>query len=273
MNAIPFHDFGGTGELIHFAHANAYPPACYRAFIEPLTAQYRVMAIEQRPLWPNSNPAEMPNWQVAADDLIAFLDQQGAEGVIGMGHSLGAVATLFAALKRPSLFSRLILIEPVFLIFPPEMLQAMADNPELASLTPLVQVAMRRRNQWPTRQAAFDHFRVKSVFRNWLDEAMWDYVNNALVANADGITLRYSREWEAQFYATPPITVWEDIPRIQQPTLGLRGADTNTIFPQAWQRWQELQPSATFLQVEEAGHMIPMERPFFLANTILEYLS
>lgn len=102
---------------------------------------------------------------------------------------------------------------------------------------------------------------------------MWDYVNNALIANEDGFTLRYSREWEAQFYATPPVTVWEDIPRIQHPTIGFRGADTDTIFPKAWQRWQELQPSATLIQIEETGHMIPMERPFFLANTILEALS
>ena len=273
METIPFVDFGGTGELIHFAHANAYPPACYRAFVEPLTARHRVMAIEQRPLWPNSNPADMTSWQVAADDLIAFLEQQGVEGVIGMGHSLGAVATLFAALKRPSLFSRLIFIEPVFLIFPPELVQAIAQNPELASLSPLVQAAMRRRNQWPTRQDAFDRFRVKNIFRRWSDETMWEYVNNALVANDDGFTLRYSREWEARFYATPPVTVWDDIPRIQHPTFGIRGADTDTIFPKAWQRWQELQPAATFLQVEKAGHMIPMERPLFLANAILDYLS
>ena len=273
MEAIPFVDFGGTGELIHFAHANAYPPACYRAFIEPLTARHRVMAIEQRPLWPNSNPADMTSWQVAADDLITFLDQQGVEGVIGMGHSLGAVATLFAALKRPSLFSRLILIEPVFLIFPPELVEAVTQNPELASLFPLVQAAMRRRNQWSSRQDAFDRFRAKDIFRRWSDETMWGYVNNALVANDDGFTLRYSREWEARFYATPPVTVWGDIPRIQHPTFGIRGADTDTIFPDAWQRWQELQPSATFLQVEKAGHMIPMERPLFLANAILDHLS
>ena len=270
METIPFIDIGGTGDLIHFAHANAYPPACYRAFLEPLTAHYRVLAMEQRPLWPHSIPAEMINWQVAADDLITFLDQQGVEGVIGMGHSLGAVATMFAALKRPSLFSRLILIEPVFL--PPEFLQLAANKPELASLTPLVQGALRRRNQWPTRQAAFDRFRAKTVFSRWSDAVLWQYVNNALIANADGFTLRYRREWEAQFYATPPLTVWEDIPRIQQPTFGIRGAETDTIFPDAWQLWQKLQPDAAFLQVERAGHMVPMERPLFLANAITDYL-
>ncbi len=265
--------FGGTGELIHFAHANGYPPACYRAFLEPLTTHYRVVGMEQRPLRPDSNPADMTDWRVAADDLIAFLEQQNMEGVIGIGHSLGAVATMFAALKRPSLFTHLILIEPVFL--PIQFLQLAIDNPELARLTPLVQGAMRRRNRWPTRQAAFDHFRPKTVFGRWSDEVMWDYVNNALVAanDGEGFTLRFSREWEAQFYATPPLTVWQDIPRLQHPTLGIRAAETDTIFPDAWEMWQELQPKATFRQIEKAGHLLPMERPLLLADTILEYLA
>ncbi len=269
---IPFINFGGTGDLIHFAHANAYPPACYREFIDPLTAEYEVLAIEQRPLWPNSNPDDMSNWQVAANDLITFLDQQGVTKVVGVGHSLGAVATMFAALKRPSLFSRLILIEPVFL--PAEFLQLAIDNPKLARLTPLVQGAMRRRSQWPTRQAAFDRFRQKKIFSRWSDEVMWHYVNNALVTadDGDGFTLRYSREWESQFYSTPPITIWQDIPRVSHPTFGIRGADTDIIFPDSWQMWQKLQPAATFLQVTQAGHMVPMERPLLLADAILEYL-
>jgi len=269
---IPFHDFGGNGPILHFAHANAYPPACYRQFISPFLAHYRVPAICHRPLWPGSNPADLQgDWDIIADDLITFLTQQGWENVIGMGHSLGAVATLYAAVKRPSLFRALILIEPVFL--PPQVLQVAAAYPERAAELPLVLSARRRRHRWPSRQAAFDRFRQKQIFARWSDEALWDYVNEGLREDGDEVILAFPREWEARIYANPPQAVWDTLPQVTQPTLGLRAAETDTIFPDAWQLWQAKQPQAAFRQMEGVGHMLTMERPLATAETILDWLQ
>ena len=73
---IPYEDFGGTGSILHFAHPNAYPPACFKAMLEPLTTDYHVIAVHHRPLWPEHEPEEFQNWQVIADDLHRFLDQK-----------------------------------------------------------------------------------------------------------------------------------------------------------------------------------------------------
>lgn len=272
ITSIPYLDFGGNGRPLHFVHANGYPPGSYRLFINELLLHYRVLAMQQRPLWPHSNPIAMTNWHLFADDLIHFFEQQGLQNVIGVGHSLGGVATMFAALRRPELFRALILIEPVFL--PPHILQMAAVNPDAATLMPLVESALRRRNHWHSRQDAFNRFRRKEVFRRWSDEALWDYVNHALSPNDAGdYTLAYSREWEAQIYSHPPLTVWEDIPRLTHPTLGIRAAASDTIYPEPWLLWQQLQPSATFVQIEEAGHMVTMERPSPLAAVILNWLE
>ena len=109
-DGIPFHHFGGEGAVIHFAHANGYPPQCYQAFIDPFLKQYQVLGIKHRPLWPSDSGVPSGTWSQFADDLIAFFDQQGLRNVVGMGHSLGAIATLQAAIKRPDLFSTLVLI-------------------------------------------------------------------------------------------------------------------------------------------------------------------
>lgn len=271
INAIPFIDFGGEGPILHFAHPNAYPPGCFRQFIEPFLPHYRVLAVEHRPLWPGTTPEEMDDWRLIADDLIRFFEQQALEQVIGMGHSLGAVATIYAAVKRPSLFSRLILIDPV--ILPPEILDLVAENPEAGAFHPMVGRALKRRNRWNSRQAAFDRFRRKSVFSRWSDEALWDYVNYATELDETGKPrLRFPREWEARFYAAPP-QVWDDIAQIRQPTLAIRAAESNTLFPEAWQLWQEVQPDAAFIEIPDAGHMLTMERPSFVAQTILNYLQ
>jgi len=184
---------------------------------------------------------------------------------------LGAVATLYAAVKRPSLFRALILIEPVFL--PPQVLQVAAAYPERAAELPLVLSARRRRHRWPSRQAAFDRFRQKQIFARWSDEALWDYVNEGLREDGDEVILAFPREWEARIYANPPQAVWDTLPQVTQPTLGLRAAETDTIFPDAWQLWQAKQPQAAFRQMEGVGHMLTMERPLATAETILDWLQ
>lgn len=271
-SSIPFIDFGGNGRILHFAHPNAYPPAGFGQFLRPFTTNYHVTAIKHRPLWPGSQPEEMRDWTVIANDLIRFFDQQGWRQVIGVGHSLGAVATLFAAVQRPELFRQLILIEPVFL--PPPILQMVAENPENGVFNPMVAGALKRRNHWQSREAAFTRFRRKSVFARFSDEVLWDYVNSATRETETGeFELVFPREWEARFYTMPPQRVWEALPQLTQPTLAIRAEESDTLWPEAWQLWQEKQPGATFVEVPHCGHMLTLERPLHIAQIMQNYLN
>lgn len=268
---IPFHDFGGDGPLVHFAHANGFLPACFRQMIQPLLTHYRVIGVCHRPLWPDSKLEDLKSWRTVADDMIRFLDQERVQDVVGIGHSLGAVATMYAALKRPELFRRLVLIEPIFL--PPVVLRMVAKDPGILKEIPVIRNTARRRTHWPSREDAFDHFRQKKVFQNWPDSTLRDYVDHAIHRNAAGeFTLTYSREWESHIYSLPPMDVWQEIPTIPHSTLAIRGAESDSLFPEAWQMWQELQPQATFVEMEATGHMLLMERPRLVAETILDFL-
>jgi len=271
----PYIEFGGAGPVLHFAHPNAYPPACFRQFVAPFTERYRVMAMEQRPLWPGAQPESLPDWRAMADDLIAFLDQQGLSQVIGLGHSLGAVLTTVAAARRPDLFCQLVLIDPVFML--PDVLAAIAQIPGGVAEFPLLAAARNRRYQWPDLQTAFDHYRQKPVFARFSDESLWDYVNNSFAPDDEGLfTLRFSREWEEHLYAQMMglgDRVWEYLPQVTQPTIGVRAAETDTLQREAWARWQQIQPEATFLEVAGVGHMLMMERPLDVAHLILSHLE
>jgi len=267
--SIPFDDFGGQGPLIHFAHANAYPPGTYRQLITRLAASFRILAVHQRPLWSGVSPKMIKDWHLLANDLIRFFDQQGLEKVIGVGHSLGAVATVMAATQRPDLFRALILIEPVF--FSPALLDLLmqAWKNDMDGALPAVKIALHRRNHWSSRQEAFDHFRIKSVFARWTDEALWDYVTAGLVPSKDGgLRLAYPPAMEARVYALSANDPWEMVSRLTQPTLALRGSESDTLYVEAWELWQQTQGSAEFIVIEETGHLLPMEKPFLVAERI-----
>lgn len=272
MQHIPFHDFGGDGPVIHFAHPNSFPTECFHRFAGQLTAKYHVIGMNARPLWPNSHPKELTGWDVLADDLIRFLDEKGLSNIIGAGISLGAVTTMFAALKRPDLFSKLILIEPVFL--PKRIIwgSRIAPTALLAKRSP-AGVAKKRQDHWGTRQEVFDRWRTKRAFERFPDETLWDYVNFGLAQQPDGsVKLAFPKAWEATIFAYPP-AVWRKIGRISHPTLGIRGTHTTVLSKSKWHRWQQLQPRATFIEMEGVGHMIPLENYEGLANHLLTWLA
>jgi len=268
---IPFSDFGGDGPVLHFAHANAYPPGAYRQLLARLTTAFKVLAVHHRPLWPEPDPPEsLQDWRVFSHDLIRFLDEQELSGVVGMGHSMGAVTTMYAAIQRPELFRALVLVEPILL--PPAMLQLLEVEPEAMEEVPVVRAARKRRTHWPSAAAAFEHFRPKPVFARLSDEALQDYLAVGLrPAVQGGVTLTFSREWEAAIYSHPPQDVWQILPQICQPTLAVRAAESNSLFSEAWDLWQNSQPDAVFTEIADTGHLLLLERPVELAEVVLRF--
>ena len=66
---IPFIEFGDVGPSLHIAHANAYTAGSYRQLGQQLATQYRVLAMQQRPTWPHSDPAKLERWVDLVPDL------------------------------------------------------------------------------------------------------------------------------------------------------------------------------------------------------------
>src|SRR5918912_327350 len=101
LTPVPFFDLNGAGQPLHFLHANGYPPECYKPFLELLQTQYHVFGMLLRPLWKDSDPNELRNWRPLSDDLLHFLTLPRPIPVIGVGHSIGAIVALRAALPDP----------------------------------------------------------------------------------------------------------------------------------------------------------------------------
>lgn len=271
---VPFHDFGGDGPLVHFAHANGFPPATYRPFIATLTDRYHVIGLPARPLWPGSRPEEISGWHPMAEDLIRALDGLKARGIFGVGHSMGGVLTLWAAIQRSDLFRAVVLIDPV--ILPPHYLWVARAMRRLGLVYrhSLIWRTLRRRRTWPDRKACFRYFREKPFFARWPDESLWAYVEAGTRERPEGgVELVYSPEWEARIFALIPTDVWRAVPRLRTPALVVRGAHSGTFRPQAMARMQRLLPGARYCVVPDAGHMVPLERPVETGAIVRAFLG
>ena len=273
MNAeIPFVDFGGNGPIVHLAHANGFPAGTYQQLVNKFP-DHHFIAMNAQPLWPNSDHSTFHTWQQGADDLIDFLDQRKLSGIVGMGHSFGAICTIMAANKRPDLFTRLVLIEPVVLPKWFYLMNSSLPRYLIKQINPVIKKTLVRREHWPARESAFHQLRRSKLFAGTSDRSLWDYVNSVTSNHASGgVFLTYSKEWEAQifFTVTDP---WKEIARLQIPFLVLRGESSDTIFPEVWKKLKSTNPNGLYCEFENAGHLLPIERPDDVAANIRSFLT
>ncbi len=272
-----FYDFNPKSQkpLLHLAHANGFPPSTYIRALTPLLERFHVISFYARPFWADCPPAEtLENWSVFADDLLNGLAEVKAEKIIAIGHSLGGVATLYAAVRQPELFSHVILIDPTML--PPAFLRKVIWMKWLGmeARTELVQGALRRRRHWESREQAYQSFKEKPLFKKWPDEILRAYVEGMTApSEKEGVQLTYSPEWEAQIYRTIPTDVWKKAAQLSQPTLVIRGEKSNTFTAESEKAFHKANSLASFAVEKNAGHLVPQEQPDEIGHIILGFLD
>jgi pimeloyl-ACP methyl ester carboxylesterase len=275
---IPFTDFGGNGPPLHFLHANGYPPACYRPLIDRLTRHYHLLAMHLRPLWPDSKPTDLDDWLPLTDDFLRFLDQRETGAVIGVGHSIGAIVMLRAALRQSKHFRALVLIEPV--LFPPYFIIFWNILRSLGlsyKIHPLVSRTLKRRHSFQNLKTIFHGYRRRSVFRYFSDESLRTYIEGITQSKPNGeYELTYSPEWEARIYYTGiwrDLDIWHSLPKLSVPTLVIRGAESDTFRRSAARGLQRKLPSSRFVSLEQATHLVPLEKPQQVYELIQSFLE
>ncbi len=258
--------------MLLFSAANGYPPLAYRTLLEPLSRTHEVVASLHRPLWtPSPDPESIQSWEIFGEDLLRLVNELD-QPVVSVGHSMGSTAILMAAVRQPELFSSLVLIEPV--LVPRRYLFALRFFSRLSrNSIPLVKKTLGRVDQFPSRQQAFDHYRPKHVFKDIDDSVLWDYVQHGFTeVEPEVFRLCYSKAWEAHCY-TLAHNLWGLLPSLKVPTLAIRAQQSNTLSLWSWEKWQSISPSIQFLEIEQAGHLLPFEKPDYLADTILAWLN
>ena len=263
-------NWGGNGPILHIAHANSYHPAVYTHLIDKLKQHFEVHSILFRPFL-NKDVDEFKHWNQLRDDFLELADKRNWKDIIGVGHSLGSTITAMAAIKKPELFKKLVIIEPPCV--DPIFFTILNITPYFIAkkIVPPSKAALKRRHKWPSKADAFLHFRSKSIYNLIDDETLNAFIESGLQEDENGeFRLTFSKFWESKIYCTIQ-NPYKLFPKLTIPSLCIRAAESDVILERNWAKWQSVHQNAKFINVKGGGHLIPMEQPDEIAKYIIDY--
>jgi pimeloyl-ACP methyl ester carboxylesterase len=256
-------DWGGDGPLVLLHHANGFCKGVWALVADALRARWHVVAIDARGHGDSSKPegADAYAWDHFAEDLAAVADslaaRHGRPIGLGIGNSFGGTSMIGAAARRPELFERLLLVDPVIPLPPDPSLNA-GHRPHMRRL---VDGARRRRMHWPSRAAARAWCAERALFSGWLPEAIELYLLDGMRERADGsLELKCPGAIEAAVFAAERrLDLFSLARRVQIPTRFLWAAHGQ--FSLALYETVAASMRAAHVEPVNSGHLVPMEHP------------
>ena len=268
-------DLGKDKNQIHFTPANGIPVFSYSHFFEKLSPGNSLYAADTRNNWPGQSlPAKQFSWLDHADDLIQRIESRYSKPVIGVGHSMGGTVTAIAAVKRPELFTKLVLIEPatapsrltyLLLRYSP----ACVSNRSVA----FIRKSHQRQYTFASRQAFIDRYRDHPTYQRFTQRAFSDFVESGLVDTDHGrVHLLCHPHWESHNFRSVEY-LWRHLHKLNHPCLLLRAEHSYLYSPAEFERQSSrLGPNIESQQIPSAGHLATHEKPQQLAQQIRNWL-
>lgn len=256
--------------LIVFSHANSFPAATYAVMFKSLRARgYTVRALDKfghDPHYPVSN-----NWPHLVAQLHEFTQRETAragEPAWLVGHSLGGFLSLMCAARHPELARGVLLLDsPLLGGWRATTLGVIKQTALVGSVSPGA-VSRRRRNSWPSAEAAFEHFRHKKAFAQWDEQVLHDYITHC-THDADGQrVLSFDRDIETRIYNTLPDNLDRLLRRhpLKCPVAFI-GGTRSLEMKQVGMTMTERVVRGRIMMLD-GSHLFPMEKPVATAAAI-----
>ncbi|MDH4480732.1 MAG: alpha/beta hydrolase [Rhodoferax sp.] len=255
---------------IVFFHGNSFPASTYRLLFKHLRARgFSVKAIEKLghdPRHPVDN-----NWRGLVDQVAEFTQAQVdklGQPVWMVGHSLGGILSLMAAAKHPELAKGVLLLDSPMLGGWRSTALGMIKGAQLVGSVSPGAVSHKRRNSWPSAEAAFEHFRHKKAFAHWEEEVLRDYIAHGTLEQDGKQVLAFDREIETQIYNTIPDNLdrWFKRHPLKCPVSFIGGRQSVEMRRVGMSMTDRLTKGRTMML--DGSHLFPMEKPLATAATM-----
>jgi pimeloyl-ACP methyl ester carboxylesterase len=262
--------------VIVFSHANGFPAGTYRALFECWrSAGWTVYALDK--FGHDSRYPVRSNWSPTRDELIAFIQNHVNAGQQAhlVGHSLGGILSFLVACKRPELVASVVLLDsPIMGGWRAHGLQVVKATGLVRRVSP-GKVSRQRRWQWPSAEAAYEHFAKKSAFARWAPGVLRDYITAGMEPDPEtgGVCLAFKRDIETRIYNTLPHHCEGLIKRYPPrcPVHFIGGTHSAEMRQAGMETTRRLAKDR--ITMLDGSHLYPMERPEATAQAVLNCLS
>ena len=268
---VASYDFGGTGPALLIVHATGFHAPAYLPLIEHLRASFHCYGMDLRGHGATPAPVDHDfDWRNMAADAITVSSTLGLDRPYGFGHSCGGAVLLLAEQARPGSWRGLYVFEPI--VPTPGMFELPAGD---VQMNPMALGALRRRPDFPSRDAAFDNYSAKPPLDAFTPDARRAYVDYGFVDRPDGtVTLACRPESEAATYiASAHHHAWERLDRVGCPTTVAYGEDAGAFPPTHHQSVAARMPNGAALWLAGLDHFGPMTHPADVAASVAAELE
>ena len=259
---IVAHCLGGSGPLLMIVHATGLHGRAYAPMANSLLDDFTVWAIDIRGHGASAIPDDGDfAWEKLAADLLACVDALEVSEIFAFGHSMGGGALLIAELSRPGLIRGAYLYEPI--VFPREYLIGRTHNP-------MAEPARRRREIFPTRDAALARYASRPPLNQLRADALHAYVEYGFNDLEDGsVQLACRGESEARTFECDQKITLERVEGLEFPlTVGAGGVGGYPNPADFAPMLVETIPNAELIIYESLGHFGPLEAPPTIAHDV-----
>lgn len=272
---LALHDFGGSGPVLLMTHGNGLNAGMWVSVAAILRDQFHCYGLDFRGHGAavSLSPAGQPGLEMAVDrdryaeDLRAAVEALGGPRILGVGHSLGGVASVYSALRWPGLFRAMWLYEPVLV---PATFERGPFSDGLA------EASRRRRQVFDSVQDAVARFQSKPPFNVCRPEPVTAYAEIGTFQRPDGsVQLCCSGDNEARVFASGAPQDFSQYAAIACPTIVACGGTAHLgetpaiVAPLV----AEALGNARLERYDDLTHFGPMEDPERMAASILAHFA
>lgn len=253
---------------LYFAHANSFPASVYRKMLTPLGATHTVHGLDcvgHDPAFPVTDC-----WPHLVGETLAAIERVADRPVRAVGHSLGGVLILYAAVRRPELFESLVILDAP--LFSPWRARAI----RLAKLVGLIDRltpggnTLRRRDCWASVAMVDAYYRRKPQFAAFDDDCLRDYAEFGTCDDgAGGRRLKFRPQVEHAIYRTLPHDIDRCAGRLTVPACYL-AATRRPVLRAAELGGYVAARLGMAVERVPGSHLFPLEYPLETAARILD---
>lgn len=254
-----------------FLHANGYPSAVYRQFLDGLRPVYDVRAPDVL-----STPADTPpgrRWATMRQQVAALVDTEAPD--VLCGHSMGGYLALCAAADRLPARTQVVMVDSPIPSVMNSALLTVAKRIGLSTRVGPAPIAARRRDRWPSTHDARHHFAGKDFVRRWAPGVLDDFIAHALAPGEDAVRLRIPREEERDIYAhLPHEAAIRAHARLRRAGIrvGFVAGTYSRELAMAGMTANRRRFGGHWITLP-TGHLVPMEAPAACADAVLKLLG